>query len=86
MSDLGACFWKSSFRMPIFRIKDLENLYFRIWNLENLCFRKMLNGVLVFISKIQKEQHETEPTIESLISNRVFKRILENLLQICKRI
>jgi len=49
-------------------------------------------GIHSFISKIQKEQHETESTIESLISNQVFKRKKynqtrnNNLLQICKRI
>jgi hypothetical protein len=43
-----------------------------------------------FISKIQKEQHEIEATIESLISNKVFKRRKYNetrnndLLQIFK--
>lgn len=49
-------------------------------------------GIHSFISKIQKEQHETEATIESLISNQVFKRKKyneirnNNLLEICKRI
>jgi hypothetical protein len=31
-------------------------------------------GIHSFISKIQKEQHETKATIESLISNKVFEK------------
>jgi len=44
-------------------------------------------GIHSFISKIQKEQHYTKVTIESLISNNVFKySSIHDLLQICKRI